>query len=347
MKIKIKEIADLVEGEIFGNHDIIISGVAKIEEASESDITFLYHPSYEKFLSTTKASAILIKTGFNKSNKNLTYIEVNAPDLALQKILLKFFNPKFELNGIDKTSSIDPTAIIEENVAIGKNVVIGKNVKVGKNTKIFHNCVIAENVEIGENSFFHSNVTVRENCKIGKRNIIHSGTVIGSDGFGYNNVQGKYLKIPQIGNVILEDDVELGANVTIDRAALGSTIIKQGTKIDNLVQIAHNVSVGENTVISAQTGISGSTRVGDRCILAGQVGVAGHLNIADGSIIAAQSGISKSITKPGMYFGYPAKEAGLARRLEAHIRNLPDYAKRIKELEKQINELKNIKEKEC
>jgi UDP-3-O-[3-hydroxymyristoyl] glucosamine N-acyltransferase len=200
--------------------------------------------------------------------------------------------------------------------------------------------VILENVEIGDNVLIFPTVTIRENSKIGNNVIIHSGSVIGSDGFGYTpNEKGEYVKIPQIGNVIIEDDVEIGSNVSIDRAMLGSTIIKKGSKIDNLVQIAHNVIIGENTAISAQTGVSGSTEIGNNVIVAGQVGFADHLVIADKVIVAAKSGVSKSLTKPGIYFGSPAKEHREALRLEGHIRSLPDYAAKIKELEKRIEEL--------
>jgi len=197
------------------------------------------------------------------------------------------------------------------------------------------------NVEIGNNSLIYQNVSIRENSKIGNRVIIHSGTVIGSDGFGFNpDENGVYKKVPQIGNVIIEDDVELGSNVSVDRAAVGSTIIKRGAKVDNLVQIAHNVMVGEDTVIASQTGISGSTKIGNHCILAGQVGIVGHIEINDNVIIMAKTGIPKSIKKPGKYFGYPAKELQTALRLEAHIRNLPNYVDKIKNLESEINLLK-------
>ena len=197
---------------------------------------------------------------------------------------------------------------------------------------------------VGNNCIIYPNVTIREDCVIGDNVIIHSGTVIGSDGFGYApRKEGGYDKVPQIGNVVLEDDVEIGSNVSIDRAALGSTVIRKGVKIDNLVQIAHNVNVGDNTVISAQTGIAGSTSIGKNCILAGQVGIVGHIEITDNVILGAQSGVSKSISNSGRYFGYPAKDLGTSLRLEGHFRNLPKYAERIKELERKIEELeKNL-----
>ena len=227
---------------------------------------------------------------------------------------------------------------------MGKNVVIGPNCKIGNNVKIFHNSVILDNVEVGDNSLIYQNVSIREDSKIGKNVIIHAGAVIGSDGFGYRkDEKGVYNKVPQIGNVILEDDVEIGANTTIDRAALGSTIVKKGTKIDNLVQIAHNVSVGSNTVMSAQSGVSGSVKIGDNVIIAGQVGLAGHLEITDNVVLMAQSGVAKTISKPGLYFGSPAKEARTAKILEAHFRNFPEYVERIKKLEEEIKKLKEEK----
>lgn len=334
------EIADFVGGTIYGNKLKEVKNLARIEEAQPGDLTFLYLPVYEKYFETTKASAILVKPAFNKTRNDITYIEVNDPNKAFFKILARYFSPKFNLTGIDQSAFVHPDAVLGVNVALGKNVVISSGCKIGDNTKIFHNTVLLEGVEVGKDSLIFQNVSIREKCKIGNRVIIHPGTVIGSDGFGYfTDEKGVYQKIPQIGNVVIEDDVELGSNVSIDRAALGSTIIKRGVKIDNLVQIAHNVVVGEDTVISSQTGISGSTKIGNHCILAGQVGLIGHIQIADNVIIMAQSGISKSILKPGQYFGSPAKEVKTMMKLEAHLRNLPDYAEKIKELEKKNEEL--------
>lgn len=341
MNIKLSEIAKLVGGKIIGDSDLVINSVARIDAASKGDITFLYLASFEKYFTTTGASAIFVKPDFNKSRSDISYIEVKEPEKAFASILLSFFSPKFELEGIDKTSFIDPTSLLGKNVALGKNVVIGANCKIGDNVKIFHNTVLLENVEVGDGTILFQNVSIREDCKIGKRVIIHPGAVIGADGFGYQkDAQGVYNKIPQIGNVILEDDVEIGANSTIDRAALGSTIIGKGSKIDNLVQIAHNVSLGNNTIMSAQSGISGSVKVGNNSIIAGQAGVSGHLEIGDNVILIAQSGVSKSITKPGIYFGSPAKEFKTAKILEAHFRNIPDYVDRIKKLEEELRQLK-------
>jgi len=341
MAILLKEINSIIDGKITGDESIGISNLAKIEEAQKGDLTFLYLQPYEKYFQVTKASAILVKEGFNKTRKDITYIEVKEPNKAFAKLVRHFFKPEFPLEGIDKTAFIHPEAELGNNISIGRNVVISKGCKLGDNIKIFHNTVLSDNVVIGDNALIFQNVSIREKCQIGKNVIIHPGTVIGSDGFGYNTDEnGNYQKIPQIGIVIIEDDVELGANVTIDRAAIGATIIRKGVKIDNLVQIAHNVEVGENTVISAQTGISGSAKIGKNCILTGQVGMIGHITIADKVIILAQSGISKSISKPGIYFGSPAKELSVAKKIEAHIRNLPGYAEKINLLEKELAALK-------
>ncbi|MCS7052972.1 MAG: UDP-3-O-(3-hydroxymyristoyl)glucosamine N-acyltransferase [Ignavibacterium sp.] len=341
MSLTVKDIAEFIGGNVHGDEKVVIKSVARIDEAKQDELSFIYLPAYEKYHTTTKAAALIVKPDFPKTRSDLTYIECNSPDKAFFAVLRNFFSPKFELKGVDITASISPSATIGNNVAIGKNVVISDGCVIGDNTKIFHNSTIFNNVEIGSDCLIFSNITIRENCKIGNRVIIHSGTVIGSDGFGYTkNESGKYEKIPQIGNVIIEDDVEIGANVTIDRAAMGSTIIKKGSKLDNLIQIAHNVVIGENTAISAQSGISGSSKVGNNCILAGQVGIADHLEIADNVIIMAQSGVSKSISKSGYYFGTPAKEHKTALKLEAHFRNLPDYIEKIKKLEEEINELK-------
>ncbi|MCU0342768.1 MAG: UDP-3-O-(3-hydroxymyristoyl)glucosamine N-acyltransferase [Ignavibacterium sp.] len=341
MKISIRDISSLIDGSVTGDIDLVINNVSKIEEAKSGDLTFLYLSAYEKYFSTTKASAIIVKTGFSKTRSDLTFIEVASPEKAFFKILKKYFTPEFPLNGIDATSFIHPTVKLGNNVAVGKNVVISAGCNIGSDTKIFHNTVISENVEIGSECLIHANVSIRENCVLGNRIIIHSGAVVGSDGFGFSpNEKGEYEKIPQIGNVIIEDDVELGSNVSIDRAAMGSTIIRRGCKVDNLVQIAHNVVIGEDTVISAQTGISGSTKIGKHCILAGQAGLVGHIELCDNVVITAQSGVSKSILKPGYYMGYPAREMKVTQKINAHTHNLPEYAKKISELESEIKKIK-------
>ncbi len=340
MKISLRAAADFVGGVVIGNPEIELSGLAKIEEAKEGDLTFLYLPAYQKFLENTKASAVLISPEFEKSRKDISYIEVKNPASAIQKIVISFLKPKINLHGIDPSAYIHQSVHIGKNVGIGKNVVIEEGCSIGDDTVIFHNTVILENAKIGSNCLIYQNVSIRENSILGNNVIIHPNTCIGSDGFGYiPDEKGAYQKVPQIGNVVLEDDVELGSNVSIDRAALGSTTIKKGVKIDNLVQIAHNVVIGENTAIAAQSGVAGSTKIGNHCILAGQVGIVGHIELADQVIVGAQSGVSKTLTKAGKYRGSPADDMGKILKIEAHIRNLPNYAEKIKKLEEKIASL--------
>lgn len=340
MEITLKEIAEFVDGKLIGNEKIVIKNLAKIEEAQPGDLTFLYLPAYDKFFPTTHASAILVKPDFKKVREDISYIEVKDPNKAFFKVINQFFTPDFSLQGIDSTSFIHPKAKLGNNVSLGKNVVISSGCVIGDNIKIFHNTVLHDDVVVGNDCLIFSNVSIREKCVIGNRVIIHPGTVVGSDGFGYDpDENGVFHKIHQIGIVKIEDDVELGANVCIDRASTGATVIKKGVKIDNLVHVAHNVVIGDNTVIAAQAGISGSTKIGKNCLIAGQVGIVGHIEIADNVTIIAQSGISKGISKSGTYFGSPAKEMGTALRLEGHIRSLPEYAAKIHQLEKQVKEL--------
>jgi len=341
MEITLKEISRLIGGKITGDETLTISKVSRIEEANENDLTFLYNPSYEKFFPDTNASAILVNPDFKKTRDDIAYIEIDKPEDAFTEIIIKFFSSENLLNEIDETAFIHKDAVLGENAALGKNVVISAGCKIGNNVKVFHNTVLFESVEIGNDSILYQNVSIREACKIGNRVIIHAGSVIGSDGFGFNpDTNGKYHKVPQIGNVIIDDDVEVGANTCIDRAALGSTIIGRGTKIDNLVQIAHNCVIGEDTVISAQTGIGGSSKVGDNCMLAGQVGIGSHLNVGNKVVLLGRAGVTKSLPKAGYYFGFPAKELKTSHKLEAHFRNLPEYSDRITELEKEIKQLK-------
>lgn len=342
MELTLKEIAEFVGGKVFGNENIVINNLAKIEEAKPGDLTFLYLPAYDKYFPTTHASAILVKSNFDKVRTDISYIKVKDPNKAFFKIVNQFFSPDFNLQGKDSTAFIHHNVSLGKNVSVGKNAVISSGCRIGDNVKIFHNSVLHEDVVIGSDCLLFSNVTIREKCKVGNRVIIHSGTVIGADGFGFDaDENGVFHKIHQIGIVEIEDDVELGANVCVDRGSTGATIIKKGVKIDNLVHVAHNVVIGENTAIAAQAGISGSTKIGKNCLIAGQVGIVGHIEIADKVTLIAQSGVSKGIPKSGTYFGAPAKEMRTALRLEGHIRSLPEYAEKIHELEKQLSELKD------
>lgn len=338
--ITAKEAALITGAVITGNPDEPINTLANIEEASPGELTFLGSSPYEKYFTSTGATVIFVKKDFNKSRTDITYLEVDDPARAFYTVLIRCFSPDYPLEGIHVSAHIDPSAKIGEHTAIGMNVVIPRGCSIGNNTKIFHNTVLGENVVIGDGCLIFQNVSIREGCILGNNIILHPGVVIGSDGFGYiRDEQGNPIKLPQIGNVIIEDDVEIGANSAIDRGALKSTIIKRGVKIDNLVQVAHNVIIGENTALSAQTGVAGSTKLGRNVIAAGQVGIADHLTVTDNVIFTAKTGVSKSIPKPGVYFGHPVKEQKKAQVLEAHVRTLPEYAERIKALEAKIKEL--------
>jgi len=340
MNLTLQEASDFIGGKIIGDRNLVIKNLSKIEEAQPGDHTFLYLPLYEKFLPSTGASAVIVKPGFKIKRDDISYIESSEPNKAFFKLIKRYFTPDFPLKGIDPAAFIDPSVKIGKNFAAGKNVVISARCSIGNNVKIFHNTVILEDVEIGNDCLLFQNISIREGCKIGDRCIIHANSVIGSDGFGYEqDEKGVFQKIPQIGNVVIEDDVEIGSNVSIDRASIGSTLIKRGTKIDNLSQIAHNVVIGEDTIISSQVGVSGSTKVGNNCFILGQVGLTGHIEIGNKVILIAQSGVSKSILKEGTYFGSPAKEVKSAFQIEAHIRNLPKYSEKITQLEKQIKEI--------
>jgi UDP-3-O-[3-hydroxymyristoyl] glucosamine N-acyltransferase len=340
--VKLADIAKFLNCELIGNEDVEIKRVAEIQSAVDGDITFIANPKYEKFFDTTKASAVIVGKNFAKRRDDLSILLVDDPYFAFVKVL-KLLNPPVELlpPGIHPTAVVSESAVLGENVRIGANAVIGERVRIGNNTTIMPGVVIGDDVEIGNDVLIYPNVTIYHKCKIGNRVIIHSGTVIGSDGFGFApRPDGSYEKIPQVGIVVIEDDVEIGSNCSIDRATLGETVIKRGAKLDNLIQIAHNVVIGENTVIAAQTGIAGSTKIGKNCVLAGQVGIVGHIEIADRTTIAAQSGVSKSITEPGkVYFGYPAREHSVALRIEGAIRQLPDLIKEFRDLKSKIEKL--------
>ena len=337
MQLKITDIAKLVGGEIAGDKSLTVSSVNKIEEAEEGQLTFISNPKYAKYIETTGASVVLVSNDFVDTNK--TIIRVDNPYLAFLKIL-RIFHPGQTIiePGIHPMAVIDPTSQLGENVAISAHVFVGKNCKIGNNVKLYPCVVISDNVEIGDDTVLYPNTTVREQVKIGKNVIIHNGTVVGSDGFGFAREGQIYHKIPQVGIVVIEDNVEIGANCTIDRATLGETRIKKGVKLDNLVQVAHNVVIGENTVIAAQTGVSGSTKIGKDVIIGGQVGFVGHIELGDNTSVGAQSGVSKSLPPNAIYFGCPAKPIMQAKREEAALRKLPELLKRVSELERKLKE---------
>jgi UDP-3-O-[3-hydroxymyristoyl] glucosamine N-acyltransferase len=342
MQFTAAQISILLNGRIEGNADVTVSSFGKIEEAQEGQLTFLANPKYEDFLYSTQASIAIVNENYELRNSvKPTLIRVPDAYTGFAQLLGKYQEMATQkMKGIQQPCYI-ASAKLEEDVFVGAFSYIGENVRVGKNTKIFPNSFLGDNVQIGEDCLIHPGVKIYHDCVLQDRVIIHAGTVIGSDGFGFApQADGSFKKVPQIGNVLVEDDVEIGANTTIDRATMGSTCIKAGAKLDNLIQIAHNVEVGESTVIAAQVGISGSTKVGKNVMIGGQAGIVGHIQIADGSRINAQSGVSKSMKEPyGTVTGSPAADYSSVLRSQAIFRNLPEMEKRIYELEKIVRQL--------
>lgn len=340
-KITVQKITEFLHARLEGNSTTVITGIAGIQEAAAGDITFLENQKYTPLLATTKASAVIVAKDFEGGQKpDLAIIKTENPSLAFSRVVsLLYPDLHKHPQGIHPSAVIDRTATLEKNVAVGAHTIISKNARVGDNAVIYGNCFIGDNAIIGGDALIYPTVTIRENCSLGKRVTVHSGTVIGSDGFGYASVKGIHHKIPQVGTVVIEDDVEIGANVTIDRARFDTTIIGQGTKIDNLVQIAHNVKIGKNCLIIAQAGISGSTVVEDNVIIAGQAGIVGHITIGERSIIAAQAGVTKSVPKGITVSGYPARPHDSAKRVNACVQRLPELCATINALEKKIQAL--------
>lgn len=340
MKFTAAQIALLVNGSVEGNANATVGNIGKIEYGKEGDLSFLANPKYEEYLYSTKASIVLVNQSLQlKQTVSSTLIRVPDAYAAFAKLLNHYQQLSTQqLTGIQQPSFIDDTATYGINCFIAAFCYLGKNVKIGNNVKLFSGVVLGNNVTIADNTILHPGVKIYNDCVLGKNVLIHAGTVIGSDGFGFApNADGSYNKVPQIGNVIIEDDVEIGANTTIDRATIGSTLIKKGTKLDNLIQIAHNVEVGSNTVIAAQAGVSGSTKIGSGVMVGGQAGIVGHLAIANGSKINAQSGVTKTIKQEGTYVtGTPAYDYNAALRSQVVARSLPEMEKRIKALEEQL-----------
>ncbi len=346
MQFTAQQISLLLNGTVEGNAEATVDRLAKIEEATAGSLSFLANPKYQQYLYTTNASVVIVNQDYKLTAPvNATLIRVENAYSAFSVLLEQYNTIKLNKTGIEQPSFIHPTAKVGENVYIGAFAYIGPGAVIGNNSKIYPNSYIADNVTLGNNVTLFSGVKIYFDCILGNNIVIHSNTVIGSDGFGFApNADGSYNKISQIGNVIIEDDVEIGANTAIDRATMGSTIIHKGVKIDNLVQIAHNVEVGSNTVIAGQTGISGSTKIGERVMLAGQVGIAGHLEIASGSQLSAQTGVNSSIKEGGKQWGgSPYVPYRDYLRAHVNIRRLPDLENRIAELEKMIAELHSAK----
>jgi UDP-3-O-[3-hydroxymyristoyl] glucosamine N-acyltransferase len=343
MDFKATEIATFLNGEIIGDGDIKISNVSKIEEGKPGTLAFLANIKYESFIYTTKASVVLVNKDFiPKSSISATLIKVEDAYQAFASLLELYIQAKASLKtGIEQPSFIHESSTLGDDAYLGAFAYIGRNSKVGNNVKIHPQVHIADNITIGDNCIFYSGVKIYDDSVIGNNCIFHSGSVIGSDGFGFApQKDGTFKKIPQIGNVIVEDDVEIGANTTIDCGTMGSTIIRKGVKLDNLVQIAHNCEIGENTVIASQSGISGSTKVGNNCMFGGQVGLAGHINIGDNVSIGAQSGIAKDIKDNQVFFGSPAIPIKDAMRAITVYKNLPDLQREVRQLQKEIKSIK-------
>ncbi len=349
MEFTVEQISALINGELVGDGQQKVHKISGIDDASPGSISFLSNPKYEHFVYETNASAVIVSKNFKPTKDfNTTLIKVDDPYLSFTALLEEYEKlTSFQKEGIEEPVFIGDQSKYGEKAYIGAFSYIGKNVFIGNNVKIHPQVFIGDNTTIGDNCILHPGVKIYAGTKIGNYCTIHAGTIIGSDGFGFApQKDGSYKKIPQLGNVILEDHVDIGANTTIDCATFESTIIKKGVKLDNMVMIAHNVEIGNNTVVAAQTGISGSTKIGKQVIIAGQVGVVGHIKVGDGVIIAAKAGISKDVPAGETMFGAPAFEKGSYMRSYIVFRKLPEVMKRIQELEQKILNLSPTKEKD-
>lgn len=338
MRSTLGEIAKLIEGEVVGDPGVVITGVSGMKEARQGDITFLANPRYAHLIAETRASAIITSREFSPIQKPI--IRTENPSLAFAKVV-SYASPDDARHPL----GIHPTALVAKGVSLGRGISLGayvvveEDAAIGDDTIVYPGCFIGHHSVIGKGCLIYPNVSIRERTQIGDRVIIHSGTVIGSDGFGFVEVEGRHQKIPQLGCVEIQDDCEIGANVTIDRARFDKTIIGRGTKIDNLVQIAHNVTIGENSIIVAQSGISGSTTIGNNVTLAGQSGLVGHISVGDGAVVAAQAGVTKPVAPGAVVSGYPARPHNEARRINACVQRLPQLIEQISDLKKRMTEL--------
>ncbi len=343
MEFTAATIAGFLKGEIEGNPETIVNNVAKIEEGFEGALSFLANPKYEHFIYTTRSSVVLVNKTFKPAAKiEATLIRVDNAYEAFASLLALVDKARPRKKGIHPTAVIEPSAEIGRDVYIGAYAYIGDNCKIGDESSVYPHVYIGDNTKIGKESILYAGVKIYHDCLVGEGCTIHAGTVIGSDGFGFApQSETEFMKIPQIGNVVLEDHVEIGANVAIDRATMGSTVIRRGVKLDNLIQIGHNVEVGENTVMAGQTGVAGSTKIGKNCMFAGQVGIAGHLKIADGVKIGAQSGIPGDVRKENsVLLGYPAIDHRDFARSAVIYRKLPELSQKIDALSREIDALK-------
>ncbi|NMH88304.1 UDP-3-O-(3-hydroxymyristoyl)glucosamine N-acyltransferase [Flavivirga algicola] len=336
MKFTAQQIAGILEGDIVGNPNVEVSKLSKIEEGTQGSLTFLSNPKYTQYIYSTKASVAIVNKSFVPENEiDTTLIKVEDAYAAFTKLLEYYNMVKLNKTGIEQPSFISDSAKYGDNLYLGAFSYLGDNVNIGNNVKIFPNVHIGDNVVIGENSIVFSGAKIYSDTIIGDSCVINSGVIIGADGFGFApNQDGSYKKIPQIGNVVLEDHVDIGAGTTIDRATMGSTVIRKGVKLDNQIQIAHNVEIGKNTVIAAQTGIAGSTKVGENCMIGGQVGIAGHITIGNNVKIQAQSGIARNVKDDEVLQGSPALPIKDYNKSYVHFKNLPKIVKNINDLEK-------------
>ena len=338
MKFTAAQIAVILEGEVDGNPEIEVSKLSKIEEGGPESLSFLANPKYTQFIYTTKASIVIVNKIFKAEKEiNSTLIRVEDAYKSFSKLLEYYNQVKMNKTGIENPVFISKSAIYGENIYIGAFAYLGENIKIGNNTKIYPNVYIGDNVTIGDNVILFSGAKIYSDTIVGDNCVIHSSAILGADGFGFApNEKGEFIKVPQTGNVIIEDNVDIGAATSIDRATLGSTIIRKGVKLDNHIQIAHNVEIGKNTVIAAQTGIAGSTKIGENCMIGGQVGIVGHITIGNNVKIQAQSGIGRNLKDNETLQGSPALPYSDYNKSYVHFKNLPKTMNRINILEKTI-----------
>lgn len=343
MKFTAGQVAELINGKVEGNKEAVITNVSKIEEGKPETLTFLANPKYTHYLYTTEAEVVIINDSFvAEQDVKATLIRVPDAYKALAQLLEMYEQSQPKKSGVEQPSFIDSSATLGDFAYVGAFAYIGENVKIGNNVQIYPQAFIGDNVAIGDNSIVYAGAKIYKHCRIGENCIIHAGAVIGSDGFGFApDENNEYKKIAQIGNVILEDNVEVGANCALDRATMGSTIIRKGAKLDNLIQVAHNVEVGENTVLAAQAGIAGSAKIGKNCMFGGQVGIAGHISIADNTKIGAQAGVGGNIKKEGLVLmGSPVIDVKQFYKSSVIFRRLPELKTQLDQLQKEIDSLK-------
>ena len=339
MKFTAAQIAGILEGDVIGNPDVEVSKLSKIEEGTEGSLTFLANPKYKPYIYSTQASITIVNKTFEAENKlTTTLIKVDDAYKSFSKLLEYYNQIKMNKSGIEQPSYLSESSSYGQNVYIGAFSYIGEHVSIGDNVKIYPGSYLGDNVSIGDNTIIFAGVKIYSDCVIGSNCVINSCVVLGADGFGFApSNDGEYSKVPQTGNVVIEDYVDIGAATTIDRATLGSTIIRKGVKLDNQIQIAHNVEIGKNTVIAAQTGIAGSTKIGENCMIGGQVGIIGHLNIGNNVKIQAQSGITRSIKDNEVLQGSPAFNYSDFNKSYVYFKNFQKIVKDINELEKKVN----------